>query len=171
MRKLFFALLMLLSVFSFGKDKAKVGIGPDLSPNAAFLSFRDWINKTNGFEIGFGPSAKLEDFIFNDMSIQGKYLAAFKSNRNYYRTYVGAIARYTVIKDPHFHKNMLSGGILLGNEWYWGKFRNQGFAIEGGALLGRISRKQYVEGTNVSITRYYKEFPLYVAFSYKYYFR
>jgi hypothetical protein len=168
MKKSLIIIFCLVSVYASGK--VGFGAGFDLSPNSARISLRNWFNKTNGFEIGFGPTANLEDFIFNDLSIQGKYMVGFRYDR-FSRTYVGAIARYTIVKDVKFHKNMPSGGVFAGNEWYLGKFRNQGIAIEGGLMYGRISRMQYVEGSNVSIPDYYKEFPLYISFSYKYYLR
>jgi hypothetical protein len=171
MRKIFLAIFILFSLIANGKGKVLIGSGFDVNPNAGFLCFRNWYNKTGGFEIGFGPSANFEDFVFNDMAVQGKYFYAFKSEYNYYRTYLGLMGKFTFIQDPYFHKNLPAGGIILGNEWFLGRFRNQGIAIEGGLLYGRISRQQYVEGSNVSITRYYKEFPLHLAFSYKFYFR
>jgi hypothetical protein len=171
MRKFLVVVLMLLVFGVSGKGKVKVGMGMDISPNAGFLSFRDWYSKTGGFEIGFGPSANFKDFLFNDLAVQCKYFYAFKSEFNYYRTYLGLMGKYTIITDPYFHKNLPAGGVILGNEWYLGKFRNQGISVEGGLLYGRISRQQYIVGSNVSITKYYKEFPLYLSFSYKFYFR
>ena len=168
MKKFIFILLCFASAYASGK--VGFGAGFDLSPNAGRVSLRNWFNKTNGFELGFGPTANLEDFIFDDLSIQGKYMVGFRYDR-YFRTYAGVLARYTLIKDPKFHKNLPSGGIFAGNEWYLGKYRNQGIAIEAGVMYGRISREQYVQGTNVSIPDYYKEFPVYLSFSYKFYFR
>ena len=168
MKKIIVLFFCLTSIYS--SAQTLFGAGFDISPNAARLSLRNWFNKTSGFELGFGPSAKLEDFVFDDICIQGKYMMGFRYDR-YSRTYAGVIARYTFINDPRFHKNLPSGGIFAGNEWYLGPYRNQGIAIEGGVIYGRISRQQYIEGSNVSISDYYKEFPLYLAFSYKFYFR
>jgi hypothetical protein len=168
MKKLLIVLFCFISFYS--SAKIGVGVGFDVSPNAARLSVRNWINKTNGFEIGFGPTANLEDFIFNDICIQGKYFVGLKYSSTS-RTYAGGLARYTVLKDPSFHKNIPSAGAFVGNEWYVGQFRNQGIALEGGLMYGRISRKAYIIGSNVLISKYYKEFPFYLAFSYKFYFR
>ncbi|MBN1820566.1 MAG: hypothetical protein JXR31_05640 [Prolixibacteraceae bacterium] len=168
MKKLIILFFCISSLYASGK--IGFGAGFDISPNAARISLRNWISKTSGFELGFGPTAYMEDFIFNDMSIQGKYMYGFRYD-GYLRTYAGAIARYTLVKDPRFHKNLPSGGIFAGNEWYLGKYKNQGIAIEGGVMYGRISRTQYIQDPNVEISRYYKEFPLYLTFSYKFYFR
>jgi len=168
MKKVLVALFCLISVYSSGK--IGFGGGIDLCPNAARLSIRNWFNKIHGIELGFGPTASLEDFRFNDQSIQGKYFVGLRYNR-YFRTYVGALARYTFVNDPFFHKNMPSGGAFAGNEWYLGRYRNQGVAIEGGIMYGRVTEKSYVQGTNVTIDKHYKEFPLYVSFSYKIYLR
>lgn len=168
MKKLILIIFCFVSVYASGH--VGFGAGFDLNPNAARVSLRDWFNKMNGFEVGFGPTAYFKDFIFDDLSIQGKYMLGIRYNR-FFRTYIGAIARYTLVKDPHFHKNLPSGGIFAGNEWYLGTFRNQGIAIEGGVMYGRISRKQPIIGQNVEETLYYNEFPLYISFSYKFYFR
>jgi|WetSurMetagenome_2_1015567.scaffolds.fasta_scaffold114740_2 hypothetical protein len=165
------SLILLFCLFSLNSSaKIGLGFGFDLSPNAARISLRNWFNKTSGFEIGFGPTANFEDFIFNDFSIQGKYMVGFKYN-GYTRTYAGGIARYTVLKDPFFKKNIPSLGLFIGNEWYIGKYRNHGVSMEGGLMYGRISRKAYVIGPNVTIDKYYKEFPFYLCFSYKFYMK
>ncbi len=146
------------------------GVGADINPNAVRLSIRNWFSKMNGFELGFGPSAKFEDFIFDDLSIQGKYLKGLKYDR-FKRSYIGIVARYTMVKDPFFDRNLPSGGAFGGVEWYMGRYRNQGVAIEGGVMYGRVVQKGYVIGPNVQIDKEYKEFPLFLTFSYKYYFR
>ena len=168
MKRILILFFCFLSAYASGK--VGFGAGFDLSPNALRVGVRNWINKTSGFEFGLGPTAYFEDFVFDDISVQGKFLFGFRYDR-YLRTYVGALARYTFVKDPKFHTNMPSAGILAGNEWYLGRYRNQGIALEGGIMYGRISRLQYVEATNVSIPDYYKEFPLYISISYKFYFR
>ncbi|VAW21008.1 hypothetical protein MNBD_BACTEROID01-2307 [hydrothermal vent metagenome] len=163
----FIWLFCLLPVSSFAK--IGFGAGVDVNPNAARLSIRNWFSKYSGVEFGFGPTAKFEDFRFDDMSIQVKYMKGVRYGR-FSRTYLGVIARYTLIKDPFFDKDMPSGGIFGGKEWYLGRYRNQGIALEAGVMYGRVKGNQLKFESGIQVEQFYKEFPVFMGFSYKYYF-
>ncbi len=168
-RLLIVGLLTLCSIPSFAK--IGIGAGADVNPNAARLSVRGWFSKYAGLEIGFGPTASFDDFKFDDMSIQGKYFYALRYDR-FSRTYLGAIARYTLVKDPFFDKDLPSAGVFGGKEWYLGRYRNQGVAVEAGLLYGKAKDSDldwnWETGEQYNLTK--KEFPAFISLSYKYYF-
>lgn len=167
----FFAIGISLFIFSEPVEAREgFGAGFDFNPNAVRISARHWFSKMNGVEIGFGPTAKMEDFKFDDMSIQGKVMFGLSYDR-FRRSYIGIVARYTLVKDLLFDKDLPAAGAFGGNEWYLGKFRNHGVAIEGGFIYGKVKKQGFLADDLLVIEREYKEFPLYLTFSYKFYFK
>ena len=164
-------LLLAIILFSSYSLSAKIGIGAggDVSPNAARLSVRGWFSKYNGAELGFGPTAKFEDFKFDDMSMQAKFFHAIRYDR-YARTYLGMLGRFTIIKDPFFDKNLPSVGVFGGKEWYLGRYRNQGVAVEAGLIYGKVKGQSLVFENGIQSEQSYTDFPAYISLSYKYYF-
>ncbi|MFA5328223.1 MAG: hypothetical protein WC384_10580 [Prolixibacteraceae bacterium] len=163
--------LILSSLFGASSFAQKMtGYGAELSILSAKLNVRDWLSKSNGFEVFGGISSELDDLNPDDPEVGFKFLHALIYERTQ-RTYIGLVGKWKWVNafDSN-NTNLPIPGLIIGKEWYSKRIHRRAFCVELGYQVGNKEYNLYSPINHLPIgKKSFEEFPLILNIRYSFY--